>query len=80
MTAMTSEPALKPSENFLQRFASWLIKPSPSIQTPDGKRQAQLISGLTLATFLLTSIRLWIGFRSGSYLEDEGFFLYYLLL
>ncbi len=79
MTAMTSEPAPKPSENFLQRFASWLIKPSPSIQTPDGKRQAQLISGLTLATFLLTSIRLWIGFRSGSYLTDNGFFIYYIL-
>ncbi|MBK9052568.1 MAG: GAF domain-containing protein [Chloroflexi bacterium] len=77
---MTIEPSLKFSENTGQRVVNWLIKPSDSIQSPEGKRQAQLMSGLTLATIVLTGIRVVIGFRSGSYLEDEGFFLYYLLL
>jgi PAS domain S-box-containing protein len=77
---MTIEPSLKFSGNTVQRLVNWLIKPSDAIQSPEGKRQAQLMSGLTLATIVLTGIRVVIGFRSGSYLEDEGFFLYYLLL
>lgn len=79
MTAISSDSPPSSTTNFWNRLGQWLIQPSAKIQTPDGRRQAQLMSGLTLATIVLVSIRIVIGFRSGSYLEDEGFFLYYLI-
>lgn len=80
MMVMTIDSTPKSRGNAVQRLMSWLIKPSEAIQTPDGKRQAQLMSGLTLATFVLTGIRVVVGLSSGSYLDDPGFFLYYALL
>ncbi len=77
MAISSMKPSTPAPASFWQRLGDRLFKPAHSVVDADRKRLAQLLAGLTLATCALTGIRIFVGFRSGSYLTDESFVLLY---